>query len=378
MIGRMDPLRRNRIVLSVLAAGALLGLAWTARGALGPFIFALALGYLLVPLMDRLSRRIPRVLAILLVYGLFFGALIGLGFLVIPGVADQIRDLVRNYPQYGTQVQGYTRDAQTWYASLNLPPQVRASVERTLQNSGDSVANIVQTALLGILRAVTGAVSFVVGLLVVPFWLFYVLKDKDAGVYAFYDLIPHPIRIDVRRILRIASDVLNDYIRGQLLLGLAVGTATTLGLALVGAPYWLLFGVINGFTELIPVLGPIIGAIPGLIIAAFTGDVGLFLKILAVYIVVQLAENNLLVPKIQGDSVKLHPAIIILALIVGGEVGGLLGVIVAVPLTAITRDIYLYLYRRLGHGYSPHDAEALVPSRIDEEAGRPPPPVPGV
>jgi len=374
----MDPLRRNRIVLSVLAAGALLGLAWTARGALGPFIFALALGYLLVPLMDRLSRRIPRVLAILLVYGLFFGALIGLGFLVIPGVADQIRDLVRNYPQYGTQVQGYTRDAQTWYASLNLPPQVRASVERTLQNSGDSVANIVQTALLGILRAVTGAVSFVVGLLVVPFWLFYVLKDKDAGVYAFYDLIPHPIRIDVRRILRIASDVLNDYIRGQLLLGLAVGTATTLGLALVGAPYWLLFGVINGFTELIPVLGPIIGAIPGLIIAAFTGDVGLFLKILAVYIVVQLAENNLLVPKIQGDSVKLHPAIIILALIVGGEVGGLLGVIVAVPLTAITRDIYLYLYRRLGHGYSPHDAEALVPSRIDEEAGRPPPPVPGV
>ncbi|MDQ2809665.1 MAG: AI-2E family transporter [Chloroflexota bacterium] len=374
MIGRTDPLRRNRIVLSTLAVVALLGLLGVARGALGPFIFALALGYLLGPLVDRLSRRVPRILAILLVYGLFFGSLIGLGFLVIPGVADQIRDLVRSYPQYGAQVQGYTRDVQTWYASLDLPPQVRASIESALQNSGDNVASIVQTALLGTLRAVTGAVSFVVGLFVIPFWLFYVLKDKDAGVRSFYELIPHSIRIDVQRILRIASDVLNDYIRGQLLLGLVVGAATTVGLLLVGAPYWLLFGVINGFTELIPVLGPIIGAIPGLIIAAFTGDIGLFLKILAVYIVVQLAENNLLVPKIQGDSVKLHPAIIILALIMGGEVGGLLGVIMAVPVTAISRDLFVYLYNRLGRGYTPHDAEALVPSRIDEEAGQAPPP----
>jgi predicted PurR-regulated permease PerM len=81
-----------------------------------------------------------------------------------------------------------------------------------------------------------------------------------------------------------------------------------------------------------------------------------------------LLENNLLVPKIQGDSVKLHPAIIILVLVVGGEIAGLIGVITAVPLTAIARDVYLYLYKRLGEGYSPREAESQVPSRIDDEA----------
>jgi predicted PurR-regulated permease PerM len=162
--------------------------------------------------------------------------------------------------------------------------------------------------------------------------------------------------------------VLNDYIRGQLLLGLVVGTATTIGLFIAGAPYWLLLGVLNGVTELIPILGPILGAIPGIIIAALTGDWGLLLKVVVVYVLVQLLENNLLVPKIQGDSVKLHPAIIILVLVVGGEIAGLIGVITAVPLTAIARDVYLYLYKRLGEGYSPREAESQVPSRIDDEA----------
>ena len=91
------------------------------------------------------------------------------------------------------------------------------------------------------------------------------------------------------------------------------------------------------------------------------------MKVLAVYVLVQQLENNLLVPKIQGDSVKLHPAIILVALVVGSQVGGLPGLIVAVPLTAIGRDVYLYLYRRFAEEYTPRAAEASVPSRQEEE-----------
>jgi predicted PurR-regulated permease PerM len=365
---RSDQLRLNRIILITLAAVLLLWLAYQARDGLVPFIFALVLGYLLVPLIDLLSRRLPRVAAILLVYLLFFGGLIGLGFLIIPGAAAQVRQLIDSYPVYSERFMSFTRDVQTWYAELNLPDGVRTQIENGLRNAGGGLLTAVETALFGTLRVVTQAVSFIFGLVVIPFWLFYLMKDKDAAVAKFYNLVPRPVRTDVRRILRIASDVLNDYIRGQLLLGLVVGTATTIGLFIVGAPYWLLLGVLNGFTELIPILGPILGAIPGLIIAALTGDWGLLLKVAVVYVLVQLLENNLLVPKIQGDSVKLHPAIIILVLVVGGEIAGLVGVIAAVPLTAIARDVYLYLYKRLGEGYSPRQAEAQLPSRQDDEA----------
>jgi AI-2E family transporter len=129
-----------------------------------------------------------------------------------------------------------------------------------------------------------------------------------------------------------------------------------------------LLGIISGFTEVIPVIGPILGAVPGVLIAAFSGDWTLLLKVLAVYVGVQQLENNLLVPKIQGDSVQLHPAIIMVALVVGSQVAGLVGLIVAVPVTAIMRDLFLYMYRRFAEGKSTRDAEASVPSRQTEES----------
>ena len=110
------------------------------------------------------------------------------------------------------------------------------------------------------------------------------------------------------------------------------------------------------------------GAIPGVLFALFSGDWVLVLKVVIVYVVVQQLENNLLVPKIQGDSVNLHPAIIMVALVVGSQVAGFPGLILAVPVAAILRDVYLYLYRRLAEDYTPKDAEASVPSRYDEEA----------
>jgi predicted PurR-regulated permease PerM len=125
--------------------------------------------------------------------------------------------------------------------------------------------------------------------------------------------------------------------------------------------------IISGLTEIIPVVGPVLGAIPGLILAAFHPEGWVMvLKVLVVYVIVQQLENNLLVPKVQGDSVKLHPSIIMVALVVGSQVGGLFGLIIAVPVAAILRDIYLYLYRRFSEGLSPREAEASVPSRHDE------------
>ena len=365
---RVTPKERNRLILVALAALVLWWLINQSLDALGPFILALVLAYLMLPLVDRLSKYLPRVLAIIFVYLVFIGVVVGLIFWLAPQVTGQVSDLLEQTPTYSAQVQEWSAEVTRWYDSLPISEEMRDSIENSAQSSLGAIGSAIQQGLMGALRVFSRALGFIIGLLIIPFWLFYVLKDKDRGISAFNNMLPEKWRTDVWRIVRIINGVLTSYIRGQLLLGLVVGIASTVGLLLVGAPYALLLGIIAGITELIPILGPVLGAIPALILAAFHPEGWLMmLKVLAVFVLVQQLENNLLVPKIQGDSVKLHPTIIMVSLVVGSQVGGLFGLIVAVPVAAILRDIYIYLYRRFSEGYSSRDAEASVPSRLHEE-----------
>lgn len=366
---RVTPSERNRLILAAIAVLIVLWLLERSLGALVPFILALVLGYLMLPLVDLLDRVMPRVVAILLVYLVFIAGFWGLIAWFAPVVSRQVDELSQAMPKYTEQVREWSTDVTSWYNALPISQDVRNSIETGARNAFGSVAGGVQQAAVNTLRAVTGALGFVVGLVIIPFWLFYVLKDKDRGITAFNNMMPRHWRGDVWRIVRIVNGVFSSYIRGQLLLGLVVGIASTIGLVLVGAPYPVVLGIISGLTEIIPVVGPILGAIPGLLLAIFHPEGWVMvLKVLAVYVVVQQLENNLLVPKIQGDSVKLHPSIIMVALVIGSQVGGLFGLIVAVPVAAVMRDIYLYLYRRFGEHYTPRDAEASVPSRQHEES----------
>jgi predicted PurR-regulated permease PerM len=367
---RVTPGERNRLILVAVAGLVLYWLLQQSFDALGPFLFALAVAYLMSPLVDRLHRFMPRPLAILVVYAVFIGLTVGLVWWLAPGVGNQIQQLAAATPEYQKRIQEYINSVTAWYQSLPLSDDVRTSIENGIKNAGGSLLGIVQQAAVNILGIASRTTGFVLGFVIIPFWLFYVLKDSEKAMGAFNSMLPKSWRVDVWRIVKIINDVLSSYIRGQLLLALAVGLATTIGMLLVGAPYGLLLGLISGLTEVIPVLGPIIGAVPGVLIALVNGDWVLLLKVVLVYVVVQQLENNLLVPKIQGDSVKLHPAIIMVALVVGSQVAGLIGLILAVPVAAIMRDVYLYLYRRLAEDYTPSQADASLPSRSDEEAQR--------
>ncbi len=361
---RVTPRERSRLILAGIAALVLLWLFVQSYDALGPFILALVLAYLMLPLVDRLSFYLPRVVSILAVYLVFVLSVWAFLAWLVPLVGQQVRELIDSAPFYWDQAQHWTADLARWYNSLPLPAEARQSIENAARNSLGAIGSAVQQGIVSTVQFIGRALGVVVGLLIIPFWLFYVLKDRDRGIKAFNNMLPRSWRNDVWRILRIINGVLSSYIRGQLLLALSVGVASTIGLTLVGAPYALLLGFISGLTEVIPVIGPTLGAIPGLILAAFHPEGWVMvLKVLAVYVIVQQLENNLLVPKIQGDSVKLHPAIIMVALVVGSQVAGLWGLIIAVPVAAIMRDVYLYLYRRFAEGYSPREAEASVPSR---------------
>ena len=154
-------------------------------------------------------------------------------------------------------------------------------------------------------------------------------------------------------VLRIARRVFGQWVRAQFILGIAVGVFTFIGLILLSrivdpvfGRYAVLLSVIAGILELVPIIGPIISAIPAVLIAA-TAGLEPVIGALVLYTLVQQLENNLLVPKIQGDAVQLHPAVVISAIIIGGSLAGLLGAILALPVTAAGRDVVRYLFRRL-------------------------------
>jgi len=364
----MTARERNRLILTAIAFLVVWWLLNQAFDALGPFILALILGYLMLPLVDRLSRFMPRVVAILAVYLVFLAAFGLFIAWIAPLVVNQVQEVIANSGRYAQQVRQWGEGVAQWYTSLPISDEVRNSIENAARNSLGTVGGFLQDALVGVLRWLTRATGTIVGFIIIPFWLFYVLKDKDRGITAFNNMLPATWRADIWRIVRIINGILSSYIRGQLILGVVVGVASTIGLVVVGAPYAILLGIISGITELIPVVGPILGAVPGLLLAAFSPEGWVMvLKVLAVYLMVQQLENNLLVPKIQGDSVKLHPSLIMVALVVGSQVAGLFGLIIAVPVAAILRDTYLYLYRRFADGYSPEEAEASVPSRQSEK-----------
>jgi predicted PurR-regulated permease PerM len=147
--------------------------------------------------------------------------------------------------------------------------------------------------------------------------------------------------------------VFSSWVRGQVVLGLAVGIATFIGLLVLGATvdpifsrFAVLLAVIAGLLELLPIIGPIIAAVPAILIAATAGIEAAGAAFL-LYLAIQQIENNVLVPKIQGDATDLHPSAVMLALVVGGAVAGLLGAILALPVTAAARDVYRHLFARL-------------------------------
>jgi predicted PurR-regulated permease PerM len=224
-------------------------------------------------------------------------------------------------------------------------------------------------ALRGVLGPTIGTllrtVAFVFGLIIVPVWLFFVLKDRGRFPGAVASALPEAWRPDAANVQAILARVGGRWVRGQLLLGLSIFLASIIGLtflSLVGfsefGEFTLILALIAGVLEWFPIIGPIVAAIPAILIG-FSISPAAALAAAILYTAIQQLENNLLVPKVMGDAVELHPAVMILALIVGAALFGIPGAILAAPTVAIGRDLYRYTFQRL-HDRSPDEAIQTV------------------
>lgn len=350
----MDAVARRRIRIAMVVVPLLVGLwvLWTVRTEVLPFVVGVAIAYVIAPAVSWIASRLPiyrtrpyaaRGIAILILYLSVIGIGTGIGFLVVPNAADEIQTFSDNLPDTIDNARATFQDAYDQY----VPAEAHESVDKQLEKAGDAASDWATGLAPDAVQFLGNTFAIVLGYLTIPVWLFYTLKDHPRGVRSFIGMFPPEWRHDVRNVLGIADAVFKNYVRAMLLQGLTIGFMTWVALELLDVKYPIGLAIIAGFTELIPIIGPFISAIPAMLVA-LTDDPLKALWVALAFLGIQQLENHLLVPKIQGDFFRLHPGVIIVLLIVAGALAGFLGILLIVPAAAFVRDLYHYTYLRLG------------------------------
>ena len=355
MADLLSAARRHRLSLFALAMVVLVAwLVWTARGALPAFFIGLALAFVLDPVVTRIAKLgIPRWGGVLAAYAMVVALVWILVAFALPPIGRQAADLIRRGPEFGAAIGTWEQDLASWYATLSLPPELRDMIDASVARGREAFGEVLQALAGPVVGTLVRTATFVLGLVIIPVWLFFVLKDREAFPRAVAGALPPSWRRDADAVLAIIARIGGRWVRGQLLLGASIFVASTIGLTfltLIGfrelGEFTLVLALIAGVLEWFPIIGPIIAAVPAILIA-LTISPAAVIAVVILYTAVQQLENNLLVPKVMGDAVELHPAVMIVALVIGGALFGIGGAILAAPTVAVGRDLYRYGFRRL-------------------------------
>jgi predicted PurR-regulated permease PerM len=368
-----------RVAILLIALAVVGVLLWMASDAVRPFVVGLLIVYLLDPPVRWLVRRgVRRTIAILLVYVVAIVLFVEFISLTITPLVDELMRFLRDLPSLVDSLQAQIDRLSEVYARLQIPDAIRDWIDRTIASIGEGgQAAVDPSTFLPLLTGAGSIVGAIFGYILLPVWVFYLLKDRVALAADFDRSLPSAWRFDAWAVIKIIRRLLGQWVRAQLVLGLTVGIFTFIGLLILSrlvdpvfGRYAVLLSVTAGILELLPIIGPIISAVPAVLLAA-TAGLEPVVAAIVLYTLVQQVENNLLVPKIQGDAIQMHPALVMFAIIIGGALAGLLGAILALPVAAAGRDVVRYLFRRS----SPDSPEALAASiaglGLDEHPGIP-------
>ncbi len=281
------------------------------------------------PLVMWLHRwKIPRPLGTALVYLLLFAALGGVGYILATPLISQSAAFINNLPTYANRGQELLTRVQAAVHSNLIAEQAL----QTLKSQGGNLVGQVVTFLLRLpVSIITGLFYIIFILTVAFFWV----NSIDALKPFVVSLLPGQIQVRAAHVIDEAAHRLSWYVRGLLVNMVFIGVTHTLGLLVLGVPYPLLLGVFAGITEAIPFAGPFIAGAVAMAVALFAVGPGKCLEVFVLVVAIQQFESNVLVPNVMNRTVKLHPLAVVIAVVVGGELYGILGAILAVPVAVI-------------------------------------------
>ena len=368
-----DPKRWQALAL-VLLFGVLL---WLLGPILTPFVIAALLGWLGDPLVDRLERSgRSRSVSVTLVFGLITLGLALALLVLVPMLWDQVMHLIDSLPRIAQWITGA---AVPWLEArfrISIAPYVDANYLLTLLQSHWKEAGGMAAYLIGRLSE-SGLALFALAanIALVPVLTFYFLRDWDVMVAQVRDLLPRPYLPTVSRLARESDEVLGGFLRGQFSVMLSLGTIYAVGLWAIGLDLGLLIGFVAGLVSFVPYLGAFVGVTSAVIATLVQhGDATHLLLVLGVFAIGQTLEGFVLVPWLVGDRIGLHPVAVIFAIMAGGQLFGFLGVLLALPVAAISMVLLRHAhdqYRRSGLYGAEHaedDPEAIAGEEVEPAA----------
>lgn len=346
----MSDTRPWLILASVVVGG---WLVWLLAPVLTPFATGALLGYLGDPLVDRLQRlKLSRTLAVCVVFvGMLLILVLAL-LLLVPLIESQVTRLIQSLPAYLEWVQN--RVAPWIQEHFGAGPGVLNVEQLTavLREHWQQAGGIATTVLGSISRSGLAVVGWLMTLVLIPVVAFYFMRDWDDLLESVRELLPRRIEPTVVRLTQESNEVLGSFLRGQLLVMLALGVIYSAGLWLVGLDLAFLIGMIAGLISFVPYLGSIIGVLAACIAAAAQfGDLLHLVMVLAVFGVGQSLEGMVLTPLLVGDRIGMHPVAVIFAVLAGGQLFGFVGVLLALPAAAV---IMVLLRHAHGHYKDSH------------------------
>ncbi|MBM7717376.1 AI-2E family transporter [Siminovitchia sp. FSL H7-0308] len=309
-----------------------------------PIVLSGILYYLLRPAVNLLSKKMPRTLAIIIVFLGIAGVMTGAVFVIGPELQKQFNLLIDNIPAYSSNIQQWFHSTtqSDWF--LRFQENDYFSIEKITDYIEQNAKGMLQDAGTRIAGAVGFIANTVMLLVLVPFVLFFMLKDGKQAPTFLLKILPKKHHDEAENILKDMDEALSAYIQGQLIVSFCVGVTAYIGYLIIGLEYSLVLGVVAMVTNVIPFVGPWIGAFPAVIVGLLDSPLRAVLVILVIVIVQQI-DGNITSPLVMGKKLNIHPLTIIFVLLIAGKFGGLLGLIFAVPAYALIKVIVSHMYR---------------------------------
>jgi predicted PurR-regulated permease PerM len=328
---------KRRIFISVLAALTVF-LAFMWSSALVPFIVGIVIAYLLDPLVLYAQRRfkIKRLPALLLVFILFLLLFLFIFVSIFPLLAQGVSALTQTFGNNWSEIESFIDDSLDWFDNLDLP------IDReTLKSGISSKLESFFTQLFGVISSfVLSIIGSIPLLIIIPLIVFYLLKDKEAIFATLKRYTRAENEVRVRTFFKDIDERLGGYIKGQFLLSALVTAITFIALLIFGTPYAFLIALANGILNIIPYFGPVIGAIPPVVLELIHfSSTGHLIAVIVFFVAMNILVSALVSPKIFASATNLHPVFVLLAIFVGSHAMGMVGMIVAVPFAIVIQTL---------------------------------------
>ena len=312
-----------------------------------PIIISIILAFILNPLVNFFCRlrfgssklHINRSIAVLLSFLCTALLVLIMGTFVLLPFIHEFDKFMMDLPALIMRIQNITTNLQRQASMLELPPNINTIIEQTIASAASFSADLARR----ILQAFFGFASSIVQLVVVPVLTYYFLRDWRILKEQIVIMFAAEFHSKVHKVIEEMAIVVSAYIRGQAIISIIIGFIVFSGMYLSGVGYPLVLGLLAACTETIPIVGPIVGSIPAIMLAYLVSP-SLSFKVILFYIIVHQLENHIIVPNIMGHTINLHPVVVIISLLIGYQLLGIVGMMVAVPVTALLRVLIKNLW----------------------------------